>query len=117
MPPAPRASDGCGKGCRHWNDVELGMLPAFRHDVEESLGLGGTLEVEVMPPDDALRIAGLEGGFTHRPEFRDEHRDERVAEHVVREPELLADAAVHVHRVRREGWVSLQRVVAPINPA
>lgn len=45
--------------------------------------------VEVILADDAFRVAGLNRGFTAGTEFRDEHRNERVPHHVVREAEFL----------------------------
>jgi hypothetical protein len=61
-------------------------------DGPKLIGLGGVLQVEVVPEDDAFGIACLNRGFADGTQFRDEHRNERVAEHVVGEVEFLGEA-------------------------
>lgn len=61
------------------------------HDAEEFLGFLGGLQVEVVLADDRLGVARLNRRFADGAEFRDEHGNERVAQHVVREPELLRE--------------------------
>ena len=65
-----------------------------------------------MFPDDRLGVAGLEGSFAHRAELRDEHRNERMPEHVVGEREFVEDLLAGVHRVRRHDRKLRQRVGA-----
>lgn len=62
-----------------------------RHDGKELLAFGRAFQVEVMLPNDGFRIARLDRGFADRAILRDEHRDERMPQHVVREAEALRE--------------------------
>src|ERR1039457_1165642 len=92
-----------------WNHI-CRQLGALGKNAKELAGFRRALQVEVMLADDALGIARLQRGLTHRPKLADEHRNERVPQHVMREPEISADFPMHVHRVFRDKRELLQWV-------
>lgn len=81
-------------------------------DGPKLIGLGGVLQVEVVPEDDAFGIACLNRGFADGTQFRDEHRNERVAEHVVGEVEFLGEAVAPPFEISADDREFLQRVGA-----
>lgn len=81
-------------------------------DSEEQLCFGGIFQVEVVFADDALGIAGLEGGFADGAKLRDEHRNIRVPHHVVGQVELFDGLFAQVLEVGWDDRILLQRVGA-----
>ncbi len=84
-----------------------------RQDAEELLSLGGGLQIKVVPPGDAFRIAGLECCFADRPILGHEIADERMAHHVVGEIELLRDPGPVLLQVRDNDRESLDGIGPP----
>src|ERR1017187_9468545 len=85
----------------------------FRQDTEERVRLRRGFQVEVMLADDALRIARLNRRFADGAKLCDEHRNERMPEHVVRESEFLRElqpALLKIADDQREfvEWVGAQ---------
>lgn len=68
-----------------------GLVRRTRHDAEEFPGFRGTLQVDVVFPNDRFGVARRGRGFADGAEFHHEHRNEGVAHHVVRKTEMLRD--------------------------
>ena len=79
-------------------------------DAEELIRLLSGFQVEVMLADDALGVARLNRCLADGAEFRDEHRNERVPEHVVREPEFLRELHPAFLKVTYDDGESVERV-------
>src|SRR6202142_288913 len=84
----------------------------FRQDAEERIRLRRGFQIKVMLADDALGIARLNLRFADGAEFRDEHRNERVPEHVVREPEFLRELSPALLKVPGDQREFVERVGA-----
>jgi hypothetical protein len=63
--------------------------PTRGNDAPKLFGFRFGFEIEVMLADDALGIAGLEGGIAYGFEGPDRHRNECVAKDIVHEAETL----------------------------
>lgn len=84
------ASNGWSECVLDGHDISRGFVRPVWHDAEEVRGLGRAFQIQVMFANDRFGVARLQRRFPDRAEFCHEHRNKRVAHHVVRKTELLA---------------------------